>query len=78
MWGRVRSQYTAMCSYKRRERDVTGELSVSYKGVGIKGGGAGVAITPHFPVIVVYQSLYSIWVWLDAPSTVNTYFLLHV
>ena len=36
----------------------TGELSVSYIGVGIKGG-AGVAMAPHFPAIIVYQSLYS-------------------
>ena len=41
-----------------RNRDVTGELSVLYMRVGIKRGGAGVAMAPHFPAIVVYQSLY--------------------
>ena len=53
MWGRVRSQCVP-----NAENVVTGEFSVSYIGVGIKGG-AGVAMAPHFPAIIVYQSLYS-------------------
>ena len=51
---------------------MTGELSVSYMGVGIKGGGGAGVPAPHFPAIVVYQSLYRIWVWLDA-----LYFMPH-
>ena len=72
-----------MCA-KRRKRDVTGELSVSYMGVGIMGE-AGMAMAPHFLVIVMYQSLYNFcrltFVCIGVtgcPLHFNIYFLLSV
>ena len=59
MWERVRSQYTAVCS-QRRKRDVTGELSVSYMGVGIKGGsrsGHGLLLSSYHSVSKLIQFL---------------------